>query len=176
MGKQEKLTTRQVTLCGMFAAFSLVGLLLACVQPTGRLATIAVAGLFPAFALVSAGFGAGLLCWAGCSVLALILLPIKECALLYLLLMGLYPVLKSRFEQFHARVPEWICKLAYFNAMLAVVYVFLKTFLFSSLPAPLTAVGPLFLCGNVIFVLYDVGLSKVIAFYTNRIDLVLRKR
>ena len=82
---------------------SLAVLWLACIAPTGRLGVTAAAGLFPIGAVLLAGRGAGLLCWAAASVLGLLILPDKGVALMYLCFMGLYPVVKSRLEQCASR-------------------------------------------------------------------------
>ena len=91
--------TGAVALGGVLAAGSLAVLWLACVIPSGQLGVTAAAGLFPVGAVLAAGRGAGLLCWAAASVLGLLLLPDKGVALMYLFFMGLYPVVKSRLEQ-----------------------------------------------------------------------------
>ena len=95
--------TWQVALGGVLAAGSLAVLWLACVVPSGQLGVTAVAGLFPVGAVLAAGRGAGLLCWAAASILGLLLLPDKGVALMYLVFLGLYPVVKSRLEQLKSR-------------------------------------------------------------------------
>ncbi len=93
----------RTALGGVLAAGSLAVLWLACITPTGRLGVTAAAGLFPISAVLLAGRGAGLLCWAAASVLGLLILPDKGVALMYLCFMGLYPVVKSRLEQCASR-------------------------------------------------------------------------
>ena len=105
----------RTALGGVLAAGSLAVLWLACIAPTGRLGVTAAAGLFPIGAVLLAGRGAGLLCWAAASVLGLLILPDKGVALMYLCFMGLYPVVKSRLEQCASRPLEWVGKLACFN-------------------------------------------------------------
>ena len=98
--------TWQVAQGGVLAAGSLAVLWLACVVPSGQLGVTAVAGLFPVGAVLAAGRGAGLLCWAAASILGLLLLPDKGVALMYLVFLGLYPVVKSRLEQLKSRTVE----------------------------------------------------------------------
>lgn len=76
----------RTALGGVLAAGSLAVLWLACITPTGRLGVTAAAGLFPISAVLLAGRGAGLLCWAAASVLGLLILPDKGVALMYLCL------------------------------------------------------------------------------------------
>ena len=75
----------KVALAALLAALSLVVLWGAELAPWGRMGLVAVAGLMPAAAVISAGPAAGGLCWGGTSVLALLLLPDKGCGLSALL-------------------------------------------------------------------------------------------
>ena len=160
----------RVALTAVLAAFSLLFLWGADVAPTGRLGLVAVAGLFPAGAVVSAGLGAGALCYAGSGLLALLLLADKGNGLLYLIFFGLYPLVKHLIERLHAFILEWICKLAFFNAIFVLCWLVLREFLLASLPPFLDQLWMICLAGNVVFVLYDYGFSKVIGFYVARID------
>ena len=94
----------------------------------------------------------------------LFLLPDKGVALLYLIFLGLYPVVKNNIEGLRRLPLEWLCKLACFNAALSLFWFALRALF---LPDPPVWLGErtwlLYLAGNLIFVLYDVGLSRLIA-------------
>ena len=111
---------RKVALSAMLAALSLVFLYISCFVPTGKAGLVALAGIFPAAAVVSFGFSAGFLCYAGTGVLALILLADKGMVVLYLLFFGLYPMIKGRVEQIRCLPVEWLLKLIIFNVILSV--------------------------------------------------------
>ena len=64
----------KIALAALLAALSLVVLWGAELAPWGRMGLVAVAGLMPAAAVISAGPAAGGLCWGGTSILALLLL------------------------------------------------------------------------------------------------------
>ena len=159
-----------VALGGVLAAGSLAVLWLACVAPSGRIGLTAAAGLFPVAGVLAAGRAAGYLCWAAGGILGLILLPDKGVALLYVAFLGLYPVVKSRIESIRRLGVEWVLKLLFFNAALTVFW-FLLRGLF--LPNPPAWVGEnsliLYGAGNVIFLVYDVGLSRLIAVLQGRL-------
>lgn len=162
--------SRSVAAAGVLAAGSLAVLWLACVAPSGRLGLTAVAGLFPVAGVLAAGRVAGYLCWAAGGILGLILLPDKGVALMYLAFLGLYPVVKSRIESLRRLGVEWVLKLAFFNVMLTLFwYVFRSLFL----PQPPQWLGDnsllLYGAGNLVFVAYDVGLSRLIALFQARI-------
>ena len=162
--------TRQVALGGVLAAGSLAVLWLACVIPSGQLGVTAAAGLFPVGAVLAAGRGAGLLCWAAASVLGLLLLPDKGVALMYLFFMGLYPVVKSRLEQLSSRVAEWAGKLVFFNAALSLLWFAFQNLFLPALPNWMSGqLWMLYGAGNAVFLLYDVALSRLIGGLVARI-------
>lgn len=162
--------SRSVALGGVLAAGSLAILWLACVVPSGRLGLTAAAGLFPVAGVLAAGRAAGYLCWAAGGILGLILLPDKGVALLYLIFLGLYPVVKSRIESLGRLGLEWALKLVFFNAALTLFWFALRGLF---LPSPPQWLGEnsllLYGGGNVVFVIYDVGLSRLIALFQARL-------
>ena len=95
--------------------------------------------------------------------------------MLYLLFLGLWPMLKSLFERLTSRVLEWVCKLAAFNGILMIFWFGLRELLLPFLPPVLEQAWMVFVAGSIAFVIYDVGFSKLIAFYEVRVDRVLRK-
>lgn len=162
--------TRRTALGGVLAAGSLAVLWLACIAPTGSLGVTAVAGLFPMVAVVTSGRPAGFLCWAASAVLGLLLLPDKGVALLYFCFLGLYPVVKSHLEHLPGRVLEWVCKLAYFNLALTLIWFVFRALFLPMLPTWLEAqTWLIYVVGNVVFVAYDIGLSQFIGALTCRL-------
>ena len=114
--------TSLVSVGGVLAAGALVLLWLACMAPSGQLGLTAAGGLFPMAAAVAAGRGAGYLCWGAAGLLGLILLPDKGVALLFLLFLGLYPVVKGAIESLRRLPLEWALKLAFFNLALTLCW------------------------------------------------------
>ena len=68
-GKRYGRGAGRVALTGVLAALSLVFLWISAVAPAGRLGLVAVAGVFPAGAVVSAGLGAGFFCYGATGLL-----------------------------------------------------------------------------------------------------------
>ena len=168
--RQGQNAARRTALVGVLAAGGLAVLWLACLVPSGRTGVTAAAGLFPVAAVLVAGRTAGYLCWAVISLLGLILLPDKGLALLFAAFLGLYPVVKSRVEQIGSLPVEWALKLLYFNAAFALFWFALRGMLGLSLPQWLESRSWLLLPGaNAVFVMYDVGLSKLIALLSCRL-------
>ena len=169
-------STFQITYSAILSALSLILVYVGALAPTGSWGIVALAGLFPAAAVISAGLGAGFLSWACVTVLAFLMVPDKFCVLLYGILFGLYPMLKSLIEGLR-RIPlEIILKLLFFNVSFTVVYFTMKAAVLASLPSALSQAWALYLAGNVIFLLYDFGFSKVISAYITRIQSALGGR
>lgn len=160
-----------VALGGVMAAGSVALLWLACVAPTGRTGLTACAGLFPAAATLYAGRPAGYLCWAAASLLGLLLLPDKAVALLFAAFLGVYPVVKGRLETLERRTVEWGLKLSWFELTLTLFW-----FVFEELFGVPDWLGSstllLYGLGSVVFVIYDIGLSRLISLLRTRLSRV----
>lgn len=161
--------TRSVVYPAIFGALALVLLYGAAAAPGGRWGIVAVAGLMPCAVVVSAGLAAGFLCWAGVTVLAFLLVPDKLVALLFGVLFGLYPMVKSLIERLRKLPLETVLKLIFFNLSFSLIYFTMRVAVLASLPTQLGRVWVLYLVGNVVFLLYDYGFSRLIALYMARI-------
>jgi len=168
-------TALKVTLSAALTALSLVFLYLSSFAPTGKVGLVALAGLFPAAAVVSFGFSAGFLSYLGTGILALILLADKGMALLYIVFFGLYPMIKGKIEQLRFLPAELAVKFVVCNLILTVVLLFFGTVFFRAVPLAKYSKAVIYLICNVAFFAYDYGFSKVIGFYRLRIDRVLRR-
>lgn len=164
---------RRTALCGILIGLSTLTQYLSIFVPAAQLAVTAMAGVFPVVAVIAAGRGAGYLCWVGSSVLALILCPDKWLVLTYVVFFGLYPVVKSRLESIKSTMLEWGLKFAFFNVLLTAGLWLMRGAFFYNLPAFLQSRSILFLVCNIVFLVYDIGLSRLIALYSARIADVL---
>jgi len=159
-----------IAVSAVFTALSLAFLYLSNLLPVGWLGFIAVAGLLPAGAIISGGIGAGLFCFIGTAVLAFLLLPGKESAVFYVILFGHYPVIKYYIERLRKQLLEWVLKLLLCNALFTVLWFAFRTLFLPSLPESLQFPLPFYLAGNAAFVVYDIGFTKLIAFYYSRFE------
>lgn len=166
----------RTALGGVLAAGGLVLLWLASMAPSGRLGLTAAAGLFPMAATVLAGRAAGYLCWLAAGVLGLVLLPDKGVALMFLAFLGVYPVVKGGIERLRRLPLEWMLKLAFFNLALTMFWFFFQELF---LPAPpewlQDSVPLLYGAGNLIFVVYDIGLSRLVGLLRARMGFQQRR-
>ena len=153
----------------ILAALAVLVLYLGSLFPTGRWGLAAVAGLMPAAAIISAGISAGALCWAGTAILAFFLVSDKLTVLLFGVLFGVYPLVKNIIERLRRPLVEWPLKLIFFNCVFSLIYLTMKTAVLASLPASLSVVWALYLVGNIVFLLYDYGFSRLISLYMARV-------
>ena len=148
----------------ILGALSLILLYIGAIAPTGTWGIVAAA-------VASVGLKAGFLCWAGVSILAFFLIPDKFCVLLFTALFGLYPMVKSLVEQLRRKPLEYLLKLAFFNGAFTLLYLTMGGAVTGSLPQTLgSSVWILYLAGNVVFLMYDIGFSRLIAVYIARIQ------
>lgn len=165
----------RIALGGLLTALSLLLLYLASLAPSGRLGVVALAGLVPALGVISGGLATGFFCYAASGVLGILLLPDKGCALMYLIFLGSYPVLKSLIERLRKLALELVLKLVFFNAVLSVLVFGFSTLLFPFLPQLLQKPLLIYLVGNAVFLVYDFGVSKLLTYYAARIRPATRK-
>lgn len=158
----------------LLGALSLIFVYLGSIAPSGKWGLIAVGGLFPAAAVISIGLKSGFLCWAGVSILAIIFIPDKFSALLYCALFGLYPMVKSLVERLRRSALGYVLKLVFFNLAFSLVYIIMREAVLGSLPSALNVGWLIYLIGNVVFLIYDFGFSKLISFYIARIGRAVR--
>lgn len=160
-----------ITLPAILAGIGLLLLYLSALVPSGRWAVVAVAGLLTAMAVIVTGLWGGVACYAATGLLGLLLVPDRLNVLLYLLFFGIYPVVKSLLERIR---PHWLGfwgKLAFFNGVLTVFLLAFSALFLPALPETLTGhVWLLYLAGNVAFVVYDFGFTKLISFYGERLS------
>lgn len=121
MGRQ----SHEIALCGVAAALGIVLLLLGCMIPGATYCAppLAMLALLPV--LSERGPRPALSVYGVTAILALLLAPDKESALVYLLL-GHYPVLRPTLNRLRLRFVRLLCKLAVFNSAVAVLYFLLR--------------------------------------------------
>ena len=168
---KRKSAAARVAYPAVLGALALLLVYLGSIAPTGNWGIVAAAGLLPAAAVISVGLKAGLLCWAGVSILAFLLVPDKFCVLLFGALFGLYPMVKSLIEGLRRKALGYVLKLVFFNAAFTLIYLTMAGAVAESLPQALgSSVWVLYAAANVVFLLYDYGFSKLIALYIARVQ------
>lgn len=162
-------------------ALALVCLLLT-VFPFATYALPAMASVFLMPVVIECGKRWALTVYISAALLALLIVPDMEARMLFVSFFGYYPILKSWAES-RRRMVEWLCKLGVFNAAVVAAYgvlsaigFSLKVFDFQGSSLPLGVFLACFLlAGNVVFVLYDIGLSRLLPLYFLRFQPMVRR-
>ena len=166
--------TRVITISALFSALSVLFLYIASIWPTGRFGLAALASLFVAAAVIESGLGAGIYVYIVSSIISMLILPIRTAPFLFLLFFGYYPVIKSLIERIGPKPLQWALKLLVFNASLSAIFFLLSGIVFGQ-DYILPGVHVAYFGGNVVFVLFDYGFTKVIWLYIERVSKFLKK-
>ena len=161
--------TKRIAVCAVMTALSVICVYLGAVIATNRLSLTALTTVFTAAAVIESGRRGGLYVFVATLILGLTLIPDKALMILYAAFFGYYPVLKSISEALRSRLAEWVLKLVVFNSAFAFMWLLFKGLFFSAGVFEKNAVL-VFSALNVIFIVFDIGLSRLIYVYSCRIS------
>ncbi len=164
--------TVRLAIAAVMSALSVVLMFLGVTLGVMDLSALVMASLGVVFCVLELGGRYPYLVWLVTSALAFIFLPDKLVFFEYFLFAGVYPIIKFRVARCRGLV-GWLAKLVSFNAALllcAIVSVYVL-----ALPSDVgLGFGALvWIVGNLFFVLYDMCLSSVAAFYILRLRRVI---
>lgn len=108
--------------CGMAAALCVALMLLGAVIPIAMFIAPAVAGFLIATVCVECGRTMALTAYAAVSLLAVLFVPDKEVALIFVFLLGYYPLAKPWFERIRPAALRGLAKLALCNGAVLAMY------------------------------------------------------
>ena len=157
--------------CGMAAALSVAFMLMGAVFPIAMFIAPAVAGFLIATVCVECGMTMAVTAYGAVSLLGLLFVPDKEVALVFLFLLGYYPLVKPWFEKIRPALLRAVCKLLLCNgAVLAMYGLVLLLVPAGSIAKELRATALVFslatlAMGNVAFLLYDRALHNMLMLY-----------
>ena len=92
-------TAKKISLAAILAALAFIILLIGCVLETVTFSVAAIASLTIIVAVAELGYTYAVLLYASVSVLAFLLLPVKDPLLYFAGFFGYYPILKSVIEK-----------------------------------------------------------------------------
>ena len=98
----------------------------------------------------------------------------SESKFMFIGFFGFYPIIKCLVEKINRPVIEWFIKLIVFNLCIIAIYTLIaKAFMlsFDDL-GKLASYGEsiLLVAGNIVFVVYDIAVSRMAWFYSDRIQ------
>ena len=169
--------TKKIAICGIISALSSV-FMLASYFPYLTYAIPAIAGVFMMVPLIECGVLWALGTYVAGAVLVLIFGEL-EASVLFIVFFGYYPILKAIIERLKNLAIEWLIKFFAFN-FAAILGYFIISALFSISFSDFGILGRfggfLFLALlNIVFVFYDIGLSRVASYYMLRLHNRVKK-
>lgn len=165
--------TVRVAVAAIAAALSVIAMFFGVAFGVLDLTALVVSSFLVTFCILEMGNSYPYLVWLVTSVLAFLLVPEKLVCFEYFLFAGVYPMLKFRVARLAAPV-GWIVKLLSFNAALTACWAISTMVLGLDAEAGIAMTWALYPAGNAMFVLYDLALSSVSAFYILRLRRALR--
>ena len=166
MARQGK-ATRALVISAALAALGVIALTLGSLIQVLDLTMAVIASLFAVLAVIELGGKYPWLVYVVTAILSMLLIPTKTAPLVYLCFAGYYPIIKAKLEG--ARLHRALClviKLLIFNAALAIIV--LVTVKVMMIPMPATWYYWLLPLLSLVFVLYDVALTRLITAYLYR--------
>jgi len=115
----------------------------------------------------------GALVYATTSVLGLILFPYKFTAFCYLMVFGLYSLVRPSLEKIRSHALRWVVKLAVVNiCVVSLFYLYILLFM-TNYFANSIAFALMILSCNIAFIIYDSLLVRIVDVYERRVRTVL---
>ena len=167
--KERKFKTKTLTVCAMLSAISVVILYLGSLIDVLDASMAVIASLACVIAVIEFGKAAPWMIYSVTSVLSVLLLANKSPAVMYAGFFGFYPILKEIFEK-RNKVIAWVLKEITFNVALVVCFLIIRFVIFFDIPPipiAMYVIGAVLI--EVIFVLYDIALTRLISVYIFKI-------
>jgi hypothetical protein len=151
----------------MLSALGVILLYLGSIIEVLDISMAVIASLACIIAVIEYGKSAPWAIYGVTTVLSLILLPNKTPAVFYAIFFGFYPILKEKLEKLN-KITSWVLKEITFNVCLVLMafaaYFFITVGDNALLNSPIIIAG-IALLAELVFILYDVALTRLISFY-----------
>lgn len=165
---------------GMIAALSLTIMLLTAVVPYLQYALPAMSGALLVLMVIEINKKWALCTYAAVSILSFLILPNKEAAMVYFAFFGFFPILKPLLEsKIKSNKLCWLIKAIVFNITAVASYIVIIN-VFGIPLEEMEEFGkwgvPILLAmGNVMFVLYDICITRLVTLYIHKWQKKFRK-
>jgi len=158
---------KKIAICGVLCALCIIMLYLGSVTVLDASVIVFCAIITM---VVKIEFGGGIFPWTYAAVtgaLALLILPSKLLAVEYILIGGVYPIVKASFEKLHP-VFAWLLKISFID-MMVILEILVSKFIFVAEESQFDLTVPALLLGTLFAVLYDIALTMIISVYILKI-------
>ena len=169
--KQRHRKSWALALGGVFGALSVAIMLLGAAIPLAMFIAPAFAGLLVMFACAECGPRMALTMYAAVSLLSILFVPDKEVALVFVMILGYWPLVKPRYDAIRSPALRGLAKSFTFNlATLAMYSAVFVLFPAAQISEDLKATGlaltaAALLVGNITFLLYDRAMANLLRLY-----------
>ena len=160
--------TKKLAFSAIVTALCVVFLYVGALFDVLDLSAAALASICVLWVMVEFGARWALAVYAAASLLALLMLPVKLPAVLFAGLFGYYPPLKALYEQKLHGMFVWVAKVVTLNVAVFVMILLVRYVAAEALWFELL----LLVTANVVFVIYDIALTRLMRAYV----LVWRKK
>lgn len=171
----------RIALCGVMCGLSIVLMLSGSIIPFATFCAPAMSGLLLMPVAVECGMRLAWVCYGAISALAVLFVPDKEMAAVFVFLFGCYPLLKAYIQRIPGRWLRFLVKAGFFNGTVLAMYgMLLFIFPMPSLVEEFAQtaqwmLAALLAMGNVCFWIYDVALNNVLHVYVLKMQPRLRR-
>ncbi len=176
-----KRETYRIALGGLMTAAAVSVLFLGSILPFATFIAPALASLCVLYFQLEYGRGMAAVVYAAVGILAALLAPDKEQALLFICFIGYYPIVKGLFERLRSRALALLLKIALCDlSMAALYYVLTKVLVVEAVREEFeayttTVLVSLLVLGTVTFVLFDAALTRLSVYYEVKLRPKLKK-
>lgn len=166
--------TYSVAFGGVMSALSVVIMMFSTLLPSASLTLGGVAGFLLVCIIDELGISWGWAVYAVVSVISLLLVPEKDTAISYIMMFGLFTVLKYYIENVKRRWLRALYKFIYANVCLIAFYLLVTAIGIMVRESRVMEIVVL-ACGNLVFFLYDFIETKAVIIYRHTIAKKLHK-
>ncbi len=165
----------KIAFCGVTGASIILLMFLGNIIPIATYAVPCLASMLMMIAMEECGERYAWALFFAICALSFIIIADKELLLIFMLILGYYPMLKKHIEKLRFPAVQAVLKLAAFNLAIAVVYMLLLlVFPISDLISEFHTMGTaiivaLIVLGNITFILFDYALNRVWAVYQKKL-------
>lgn len=163
--------TYRTAMGGLVTAAAIAILFLGSIIPFATFASPALAALCVLYFCLEFTAGTAAVVYAAIAVLAVLLVPDKEQAFLFVCVFGFYPVVKKLVERRLPKLFGLLIKMLYFNGTICgLYYVLTRLFVLEVVRSEFAEYTTVMLIvmlvmGNIMFYLYDIALTRVSFLY-----------
>lgn len=157
---------------GILTTLGFMLIYISTVIPTSRLSVLALTSIIVPIAILTTNIKTSLTIYFATSAISLIFLGLRGNVLLYVLLFGIYGLIKLFIEKLKKLPLEIFLKLAYFNCVLLVLWLSIGLFTDVTgikLPDIPYVVPITYIVLQVIFIIFDYALTQGINYFLNKI-------